>query len=450
MYVVTPGIFVLIRKLHISMENIKLKQIENAIKFSNLIETENRVNFRNLLFFVREFGKIHNKEKINLPYHINLIDELHADENAHSRIFAKLLRYKEKDKYPFLEKFLNDVCGFNLKVENPQIKKVDSCGRIDIPIFDKKYVVVIENKVTDKAPDQNGEKGGQLARYIETIKNEYSRNLEEIFVIYTPKYTREPSDDCWKNKDDFSYKDEFKFRFRSLSYRDCIYLWFKQEILPAIDAKDMYLRSAAEQYIDHLEGIFSLRTINKKMNMKLQEFIKNELSLQDDKPEEAIEILTEKESELNSAISQILQLKSKYQRKIVLNHFEKWEKLLEIDFPAFEIVGDKFKIDKNCINLGVKFSIENQDFVAIIECNDCNKPNIYFGIGRHFVGKTKHETSKLLQKILINSELKLANPKSEKYWYGWKYTSLENAYMRLTDLIKDIENKTEKKENSTL
>lgn len=416
------------------MENIELKQIENAINLSNLLEVENRVNFQNLLKFLLEFREIYDKEKIDLPYHINLIDELHADENAHSRIFAKLLRYKEKNKYPFLENFLNNVCQFNLSIEKPKIKKVDSCGRIDIPIFDKKYVVVIENKVTDKAPDQNGEKGGQLARYIETIKDNCRRDIEEIFVIYTPKYTREPSDNCWKNKYDFSYKEGFKFRFRSLSYRDDIYPWFKKEILPTIDPKDIYLRSAIEQYIDHLEGIFSIRTIDKKMNMKLQDFIKKELELQDDRTEEAIEILFEKEKELNNAISQIQQLKSNYQKQLVSNHFEKWEKLLEIDFPTFKIVGDKFKLDKNCINVGVKFSIKNQDFVAVIECNDCNKPNIYFGIGRHFVGKTKHEVSESLQKILNDNKL----IKLEDYWYGRKPTSLDNAYMRLKKLIEEI------------
>ena len=35
-------------------------------------------------------------ERINLkkPYHLNVIDELHINENAHSRILFKLLIYK--------------------------------------------------------------------------------------------------------------------------------------------------------------------------------------------------------------------------------------------------------------------------------------------------------------------------------------------------------------------
>lgn len=417
------------------MEIIELRQIENAVNFSKSLENENRENFRDLLILLVRFGKSYDKEKSKLPYHINLIDELHADENAHSRIFAKLLRYKENNQYPFLEKFLHDVCNFNVIIDKPKVKKVDSCGRIDIPIFDKNYVVVIENKVTDKAIDQNNAKGGQLARYIDTIKNDYRRNLEDIFVVYTPKYTREPSDECWISKENISYKDDFNLRFRSLSYRDVIYPWFKNEILPAIDKENTYLRSAVEQYIDHLEGLFSLRSINKKMNMKLQEFIKIELGLQDKNPEEATEILFEKEIELNNAINQIQQLKGKYQRQIVVNHFEKWEELLRTNYPNLEVIGNKFELDKNCINVGVKFSIENQNFAAIIECNECSKPNIYFGVGRHFVSNKKHQTPIFLQKILNDNKL----DKSEDFWYGWNYTSLEKAYdIRLKTLIDDI------------
>ena len=190
------------------MKNSEQRQFENAIDFSNSLVNESKINFQDLLDFLFDFGKIYAREKEKLPYHINVIDELKAGENAYSRIFAQLLRYEKNNKYPFLEKFLKDVCKFNVNVENPKVEEVDSCGRIDIPIFDTQYVVVIENKITDKAPDQN-KKGGQLARYIETINNKYQKKLENIFVVYTPKYTREPSDECWKNIDGKSYKNDF-------------------------------------------------------------------------------------------------------------------------------------------------------------------------------------------------------------------------------------------------
>lgn len=413
---------------------MELKQIERTLDFSKIIENRIRENLRDSIILLSKFEHIYTRETDKLPYHMNVIDELHADENSHSRIFAKLLRYQENNKFPFLEKFLNEVCKFHICIEKPIVKKVDSCGRIDIPIFDNKYVVLIENKVTDKAPDQNTSNGGQIARYIETIKNSYGRKLEEIHVIYTPKYTREPSEQSWKNKDDFSYKDDFKLRFCSVSYKDEIYPWLKHSILPSLDKKNNYLFSATEQYIDHLEGMFSLRMINKEMNMKLQDFIKKELGIQDENPKEAIDILSEKETELNNVISQIQELKSNYKRQVVENNFEQCKKLLSIDFPNLKLVEDKFKLKSNIINVGVKFVIDNKEFVAIVECDNCNETNLYFGISSKFTKEVKFEACETFKKFLNDSELS----RPEDFWYGWKYTSLENAYFDLKNLINQI------------
>ncbi len=416
---------------------MELEQIKSAINISISLENRNRESFRNLLKLLSEFEIIYKEEIAKLPYHINLIDELHADENAHSRIFAKLLRYRENKKFPILEKLLKEVCKFDLCIETPTIEKVDSCGRIDIPIFDNKYVVLIENKVTDKAPDQNNSSGGQLSRYIDNIKNTYGRKPEEIYVIYTPKYSREPSDESWINKDKISYKDDFKYRFCSLSYRSEIYSFIKNEVLPNVDKTNIYLYSAIEQYIDYLEGMFSLRTINKHMNMKLQEFLQNEFGIREDNPEDATIILSEKEEELNNAISQIQLLKSKFQKLIVEKHFVQWEKFLKEEFSDLMIVGDKFNLDKKIINLGIKFSLENKDYVAIIECNNTDTSNFYVGIGRPITSNKKFEISETLQNILNDNELSMP----EDLWYGWKYTSLENAYSELKILINQINSK---------
>ncbi len=413
---------------------MEVEKIKYAFKFSDAIVLENRLNFKELMSLLSSFTKVYELEKSRLPYHINLIDELHADENAHSRILAKLLRYKENDTYPFLERFLIDLCDFDLKIVKPKIEKVDSCGRIDIPIFDKKYVVVIENKVTDKAIDQNTDRGGQLARYIETIHENYSRPLKEIFVVYTPRTSREPQSQCWVGKNGHSYKDEFSSRYCSLSYREKIYPWLKNEILPSISNKDLYLRSAIEQYIDYLEGVFSLRKINKEMNMNLQEFIKKEIGLFDKQPEEAIKILSDKKVELENAITQIDLLRTEYNKQIMIEQFTKWKFMLKNEQTGLVIVEDNFERDNNCINLGVEFSIEKMKFVAMIEVNDVNKPTIYLGISRHFVTNSKHSIPPMLANVIENQKL----DKSDNLWYGWKYTSVKNGYERLQSLINEI------------
>ena len=48
--------------------------------------------------------------KQKLPYNINVIDELHANENAHSRILCKLLQYQDiEGRYRILESLLHYI-----------------------------------------------------------------------------------------------------------------------------------------------------------------------------------------------------------------------------------------------------------------------------------------------------------------------------------------------------
>jgi hypothetical protein len=373
--------------------------------------------FQELLKLLNDFMEIYDRE---LPYHINVIDELHADENSHSRIFAKILRFKKNNKFVFLESFLNDVAKFNLSVENPKIKKVDSCGRIDIPIFDEKYVVVIENKVTDKAADQNNEDGGQLARYIETMtdKKTYNRNINTIYVIYTPKYSREPSKRCWINEEGHSYKKEFEDRFCSLSYRDSIYPWLKEVILPKIENEDKYLKSAVEQYIDYLEGMFSLRTINNKMNMELQEFIKKELKLNGN-PDNDLKTLFAETKVMEDALTQLNEL----QKKIISERFSQWEKRLLMDFPNYTIVKDIDPYSTQCIGIKRKMNDKEDKSSFSIGRHDSI---FYYGIKR---GYDDNNFSNVCDKDEFRNTLR---------WEKFKETSVEKAYENLTTLIKGV------------
>jgi hypothetical protein len=190
--------------------------------------------------------------------------------------------------------------------------------------------------------------------------------------------------------------------------------------------------------------MFSLRIINKQMNMKLQEFIKKEFGIPENNPEAAIEILSEKETELDNAKAQIQQLKSSYQRQIIENRFKEWEKKLiewikiyKKDFPDLKIVGENFVEDENKINIGIKHSIENEDFVAIIECNNYEESQFCFGISSKFTSSEENLKfkSKTLQTIIDDNEWEKQN---DDGFYCWKYTSLENAYTDLESLIKSI------------
>ena len=108
--------------------------------------------------FLKSFDVIYRKEKRRIPYQINIIDELRANENAHSRILGMLLRHKELDGggNMILKSFIDyiidknndkrDFNGIKEKIKNPQITVEQS--RIDMWIRERgKYAIIIENKV---------------------------------------------------------------------------------------------------------------------------------------------------------------------------------------------------------------------------------------------------------------------------------------------------------------
>jgi hypothetical protein len=213
-------------------------------------------------------------------------------------------------------------------VENPKITQEKE--HIDLWIRDENnYALIIENKI-HRAKDQEN----QLARYIEnTVADGFKE--EQIWVIYLPPTDeKDPDEQTWGE-----YEENFKERYIKLSFRDDILPWLrkvKENVLSNIGQKGVYLSSALEQYIDHLEGMFDLRTINNQMNMELQEFIKQELKIQENKPDDALETLAIKKEELKNAIEQI-ELLEEQMRK---NCFLKWKEQLKKDFPKAKLIDE--------------------------------------------------------------------------------------------------------------
>lgn len=414
------------------MAEIAQHEFRNAIIFSNNLAIEMKSNFQKLLIFLDGFKKIYDKEEKKLPYHINLIDELRANENAHSRILEKLLQQQEptNKRYEILEGFLlfiiekyRDKDEFHkIKIEKPEI----TCERkrIDLWIRDKDYAIVFENKVAQASDQPN-----QLERYIKITEEEYNFGEEQIYVLYLPPtYEKKPDRQTWGK---YYNSNIHKNRYLNLSFKDDILPWLKNSVSPNIRLKDKYLSSSIEQYIDHLEGKFSLRTVNNKMNMELQEFIKKELGLNGIEPGDALKKVLDKEIEMQNALNQLNEL----EQKIKLEHFSKWEKLLHVDYPNYKVVGNINKPDAY-INIGIKINHGEASFSAMIEYSFSSK-NIYYGIGRHYATDKKDGTLNFEE---IISDLKFDT--NYEWWYGWDYTSFQNAYMRLRTLIEKIEKTT--------
>ena len=96
-----------------------------------------QVDLKKTLDIVEAINEYIARKEKELPYNINVIDELHANENAHSRILCKLLQYKDSsEKYRILEDLIQYISQLEGKEEFANITKVkqeieDRFGKVD-------------------------------------------------------------------------------------------------------------------------------------------------------------------------------------------------------------------------------------------------------------------------------------------------------------------------------
>ena len=327
----------------------------------------------NTLSFCEDFSLRIEEEKLKLPYHLNLIDELHINENAHSRILYKLLLYTNiEGKYECLESLIAYIKRNARSSDFDKIQVIKPCitqekQRIDLWVRDKDYALIFENKIYN-ATDQDA----QIARYIDkTIACNYK--LEDIFIIYLPQFSfKEPEPQSWGK-----YKKCFEKRYINLSFRDNILSWLEDDVLPQINSKDIYLRSAIRQYIDYLRGLFDIRTIHKQMNMNLQEILKKHYKLDEcSTDQERINIIEEKIEEINEIYNQLESLKQHFHDKITKSHVTKWEKYVQKNYGNYyeEYVKSRGKsdLDNDDIFVGVVLTLCNKKVVIYIEKDNGN------------------------------------------------------------------------------
>lgn len=298
------------------------------------------------------YNKI-NEIRKKYPYDINVIDELHINENAHSRILCKILKYKnENGKYEFLTyliKYIIKNCKKDsfkdIVVRNPTITQEE--GRIDLWIRDDNYAIIIENKFYN-ATDQ----AEQISRYInKTIKDSSGNyiNGDNIFVIYLSQSGQEPESQSWGN-----YKEAFCNRYVNLSFKTDMLDWLKNYVLPNVKYKEEFLRCSIFEYIDYIEGFFNLRERDKKMGNEIHKEILKACGISDSSDrKDCVKKLQEEINKLNEAISDINQLKEKYRLEIFSKWIEEFTQEFESEFdkdPHY-IARLRFKVpsEKNII-----------------------------------------------------------------------------------------------------
>ncbi len=358
------------------------------------------------------FHEKYKLEKAKLPYHINLIDELHANENAHSRILVKLLKYNDSSDFTILKSFLKYLSKkeleftFNHDIVKPKITA--ERHRIDALIVDGNYAVIIENKIHG-AIDQPK----QIQNYIDAIE---SYKIEEVnlFILYMTRWGTAPSEDSFPS----ALRERFASRFKQISYRHEIIDWLKNEVVNQCKTKEDFLTSALNQYVDHLEGMFQLREIDKPMKTELTKHLEETLKLDND-PSHNLSILSEKINDIN-------QIKIYLDELIVKNYFNLWAQNLNADFDP-KIVINELKDMASFPKVGLKLNYNGNEFDLLIE----KDTNLYFGIA----GKSKEDRK---DEVTLFVKEFLTDFKPDMKWYGWKYTEYDKAYREFKLFAKKV------------
>lgn len=352
-----------------------------------------------------------------LPYHLNIIDELHINENGHSRILCKLLQYKSQlGEYVVLQSLLGYISGQNkeyryIHIKSPLITQ-EQC-RIDLWVRDKVggYAIIFENKIYN-ATDQEA----QLSRYIECTKSNGFAD-EQIFVVYLSQQGSEPAEQSWG-----TYKSEYEQRYVNLSFRDDILPWLKEYVVPILPDKDYLLCCAVEQYIDYLEGIFGLRTIDKELNMKVEESIKEKLGLIGQVYDD-YRTIRQYQNDINTVLNHLEKLKNEVENEM----FKEWKTGLIQHFPDLKnniTSGNRGKI----IFVGINLQIGEHPVRIVID----RDTNIYYGI--YCIEGKDPNMANLIEAAISN----IGSWESNSSWYCWKYTDLESALPNLIELIEAI------------
>ena len=265
----------------------------------------------------RELISLQQHLQADLPYHINLVDAIGADENANSRILAGILSYHDAaGNYDVLKDFTNHFFpNTNLAemIGQPTIvteQLVRNDKRIDIYIHEPdQYAIILENKVMD-APEQPH----QLANYIEGL-NDLGFTNEQIYIGYLPRTNETcPSDNSWANRKGQNYCDEFQARFHNISFRDKLLPWLKQLEIPSPDTA--MLEQSIAIYTDYLEGQFGYRPNEHYIEMKTDEYFAEKLAFTDN-PTDNLQKAMEAVAEIDKLKKEIVRRKREDAKRIL-------------------------------------------------------------------------------------------------------------------------------------
>ena len=279
-----------------------------------------------------ELLSYYKKLKDELPFHLNILDEIHANENAHTRILTRLLEYETDGRRTLLLSFLSLLRDFNEQEKDINEATV-TCGKdyIYCKVVNRgKFAVIIENKIHG-ANDQDK----QIERYVDTVREDDSVPQGKIWVIYLTR-------DGEKEVADVSLTDKVKEilqdRFLPKNYREDVLPWLKNNVLPNCKIKEEWLITALKQYIDYLEGLFGLRQSQNKLMNKMETKLNELLRLADDMMvSEKYSAINEFNKKINELSSKLDTLLSKVRYAFAKTLGEQSEKVFHEILPGYRI-----------------------------------------------------------------------------------------------------------------
>ncbi len=374
---------------------------------------------------VDELNDLQKSKKSNIPYQINLIDELGANENAHSRFFLKFLSYKTNGEFLFLRKFFDSLGKEFKKIKIVKPIFTTEKERIDVLISDRegKFSIIIENKINN-APDQPE----QISRYI-NIQKKNGFKIDNIYVLYlTDNGNKKPS----KNSFPQDVKDELSGRYSEINFKNDILEWLKS-LIQHCNKDELLLKSALLQYIDYLEGRFNKREIETKMNNELKTFLKNRINLTDNGYIDT-KIISSEIQKLNNLSNYFQDLQNEAFQKIILD----WK--TKMSYNQKHIIVSNIENNKipKYMYLGYLIKINGVDVVCGIGLDNISDIP-YFGL------TTRGCEDEKKPEIILYSE-KFNGFASSPRWYLFRKNKLETIFEEFNKFMTYLSNCKEKKQ----
>ncbi len=245
--------------------------------------------------FISYYSSEVSNRRSQLGFNYNVLAEQCGNivENSHTNLLMRLLQYRNKYGYVFLEDFIS-LAGFNIAIEDRDVlykteysvgSDTGKKGRIDGIIYQNgNFAIIIENKI-----NHAGNQEEQIKKYIESILNDGIVDKEHIFVVFlTRDGVETPDEESLSYMQNLGICDLEKDgivsgpRYFPCSYSQHILDWLRDDVIPFVPQKDIVLNAGLIQYTDYLEGILGFGQNVMLSNTVYKKWFDNNVSLADD------------------------------------------------------------------------------------------------------------------------------------------------------------------------